>query len=365
MFIQLDLIRSLTRLFHHLLQNEPSTPLILTTILQMERTTHLLLLFCRKEEAGTPYESSRSYSRASSSVDSSTCRNGSFPAVKSLIDALMTFFFSTLELLSAPPLLTFVTPDVVRHTVHALQQLLPFGECVASEWGRVLMQCSGTSDEQVQIEILKAVRVLAGMISDEKSEDFRFIADEVVKILEESYSVAPSLSHWFQRQEESIALIRTLLQRPCFRAYLHTHILSLLSSSSPARQLAGVAICGGELIGLYEGCQGVFTPRGCKVTEKNCGRDLYEGKKKCVVLQILPEHDVVRVIIAGETEKKEVPFIAVDHTSLLPIRLSLLSSVIISKLLDMQSNFQEGELWVFCSWSHIQTEQRSFSYKAT
>ena len=359
MFIQLDLIRSITRLFHHLLRNEPSTPLILITILQMERTAHLLLLFCRKEEAGTPYESSRSYSRASSSADSSTCRNSSIPAVKSLIDALMAFFFTTLELLSSPPLLTFITPDVVKHTVHALQQLLPFGECVASEWGRVLMQCSGTSDEQVQIEILKAVRVLAGMISDEKGEDVRFIADEVVKILVESYSVAPSLSqwfhrqeesvapslsHWFHRQEESVALIRTLLQRPCFRAHLHTHILSLLSSSSQARQLAGAAICGGELIGLYEGCQGVFIPHGSEVTEKNCGSDLYEGRKKCVVLEIAPEHDVVRVRIAGEAEKKEVPFIAVDHTPLLPIRLNMLNPVIINKLLDMQSNFQEGEL---------------------
>ena len=359
MFIQLDLIRSITRLFHHLLRNEPSTPLILITILQMERTAHLLLLFCRKEEAGTPYESSRSYSRASSSVDSSTCRNSSIPAVKSLIDALMAFFFTTLELLSSPPLLTFITPDVVKHTVHALQQLLPFGECVASQWGRVLMQCSGTSDEQVQIEILKAVRVLAGMISDEKGEDVRFIADEVVKILEESYSIAPSLSHWFHRQEESIApslshwfhrqeesvaLIRTLLQRPCFRAHLHTNILSLLSSSSQARQLAGAAICGGELIGLYEGCQGVFIPHGSEVTEKNCGSDLYEGRKKCVVLEIAPEHDVVRVRIAGEAEKKEVPFIAVDHTPLLPICLNMLNPVIINKLLDMQSNFQEGEL---------------------
>ena len=344
MFIQLDLIRSITRLFHHLLRNEPSTPLILITILQMERTAHLLLLFCRKEEAGTPYESSRSYSRASSSADSSTCRNSSIPAVKSLIDALMAFFFTTLELLSSPPLLTFITPDVVKHTVHALQQLLPFGECVASEWGRVLMQCSGTSDEQVQIEILKAVRVLAGMISDEKGEDVRFIADEVVKILVESYSVAPSLSQWFHRQEESVALIRTLLQRPCFRAHLHTHILSLLSSSSQERQLAGAAICGGELIGLYEGCQGVFIPHGSEVTEKNCGSDLYEGRKKCVVLEIAPEHDVVRVRIAGEAEKKEVPFIAVDHTPLLPICLNMLNPVIINKLLDMQSNFQEGEL---------------------
>ena len=242
----------------------------------------------------------------SSSVDSSTCRSGFPPAVKSLIDSLMVFFFSTLELLASPPLLAFVTPDVVKHTVRALQELLPFGECVVSEWGRVLMQCGGTSDEQVQIEILKAVRVLAGLINDEKGEDYRFIADEVVDILVGSYSLAPSLSHWFQRQEESVVLIRTLLQRPCFRTYLHAHVLSLLTSPSQARQLAGVAICGGELIGLYEGCQAVFTPRVCEVNEKNCGSDLYEGKKPCVVLELLPERDVVSVVLAGEQEKKEV-----------------------------------------------------------
>ena len=71
-------------------------------------------------------------------------------------------------------------------------------------------------------------------------------------------------------------------------------------SSSQARQLAGVAICGGELIGLYEGCQAVFTPRVCEVNEKNCGSDLYEGKKPCVVLELLPERDVVSVVLAGE-----------------------------------------------------------------
>ena len=344
MFIQLDLFRSITQLFHHLLRREPSLPLILTTILQMERATELLLLFCRKGEGGPVGETSRSFSRVSSSVDSSTCRSGFPPAVKSLIDSLMVFFFSTLELLASPPLLAFVTPDVVKHTVRALQELLPFGECVVSEWGRVLMQCGGTSDEQVQIEILKAVRVLAGLINDEKGEDYRFIADEVVDILVGSYSLAPSLSHWFQRQEESVVLIRTLLQRPCFRTYLHAHVLSLLTSPSQARQLAGVAICGGELIGLYEGCQAVLTPRVCEVNEKNCGSDLYEGKKPCVVLELLPERDVVSVVLAGEQEKKEVPFVAVDHASPLPIRLSLLNPAIVNRLLEMQKTLQRGEL---------------------
>ena len=107
-FIQLDLFRSITQLFHHLLRREPSLPLILITILQMERATELLLLFCRKGEGGPAGETSRSFSRVSSSVDSSTCRSGFPPAVKSLIDSLMVFFFSTLELLASPPLLAFV-----------------------------------------------------------------------------------------------------------------------------------------------------------------------------------------------------------------------------------------------------------------
>ena len=274
------------------------------------------------------------------------------PAVRPLIDSLMTFFFSTLELLSSSAYLGFITADVVKHTVHALQLLLPFGECVVSEWGRVLMQCSNASNEQAQIEILKAVQVLIGMITSERDHDYCVIADEVVHILINSYTASSSLSLWFQRQEESIVLIRSMLQQPSFRTYLHSHIHTLLSSSSTVHRLAGVAICGGEMIGLYEGCRGVYLPRGCEMNEKNCGNDFYAEKKMCVVSEIVVERDVVRVVIDGEQEEKEVPFTSVDHVSPLPVSLSMLSPAIVDTLVSMFLSLQESAYGsVLCSHS--------------
>ena len=180
MFLQLDLFRSLKTLFHHLILREASLPLVHVTILQMERLTQLLFDYCKKGEMGSSAEPSGSFSRFSSSLDSYETAASFLPAVRPLIDSLMTFFFSTLELLSSSAYLGFITADVVKHTVHALQLLLPFGECVVSEWGRVLMQCSNASNEQAQIEILKAVQVLIGMITSERDHDYCVIADEVV-----------------------------------------------------------------------------------------------------------------------------------------------------------------------------------------
>ena len=63
-----------------------------------------------------------------------------------------------------------------------------------------------------------------------------------------------------------------------------------------------------------------------------------------MVLELLPERDVVSVVLAGEQEKKEVPFVAVDHASPLPIRLSLLNPAIVNRLLEMQKTLQRSEL---------------------
>lgn len=259
------------------------------------------------------------------------------------ISSIITLLFTILKSI---PNGKDVSSQTITQIVSLLCLLLPYSDYGITEWIELLLNCYSFVDIPTKIEVMKAIRILIlQMNGKEKGVNTQSIVNRMWDVLMDCFSPFKTVSHVFQMQQEVLHVLRIMLTQSFWGSTLlstiQTHIEDL-----DARVPVGFAVAsifGGELIGLFEGCQGVYYPKKPEVNEKTGPLEIYTEPEDCEVLQIDDKRGYMQIQIQRTMEILEVPTVSVDYAHPYPISLRDVPNSIVSWLVDMYVQIQSNK----------------------
>ena len=292
-----------------------------------------------------------SYSMDSFSSFSSRAFTTISPSLLFCISSITSLLFSILKSISNLPSSTIISSDTIKVIVSMLCILLPYSDYAVTEWIELLINCYSFVNTSTQVEVLKAIRLFVLQINEKDTEVLSNKQDVINRLFNVFLDCfmplyrTESVYHLFHRQQEMLFLLRSLLAQPLWNSVLLSTIQAYTVSSdlSYAIVFATASLFGGELIGIFEGCQGVFYSKKPVMTEKTGIHEIYTDPEKCEVLRIFEDREYVQIQILRTKEIREVPFVSVDYVHPSPVTLLDLSPTIVSWLFEMYIQIQAKE----------------------
>lgn len=226
------------------------------------------------------------------------------------ITSIISLLFSILKSLSSVPLSSILSSQSVTLIASTLCSVLPYSDHCITEWVELLLDCYPLVDFNTQTELLKAIRFLViqessslGSSNDEaKVRILHCLIDESVVVFDMKNVAASSVEGLFHKQQELLHLLRLLLSNPSWSNTLSSSIQSRLTnvrSLSYAFIFAMSSLFGGEMIGLFEGCQAIYLPSKIskEINETMGFQEVYNNPERCEVRSIQKDRDYLQILI--------------------------------------------------------------------
>lgn len=226
------------------------------------------------------------------------------------ITSIISLLFSILKSLSSTTLSSHLSSQSVTLIASTLCSLLPYSDHCITDWVELLLECYPLVDFNTQIELLKAIRFLIVQDSpsldstndEAKSRILQFLIDESVVVFDMKNVTPVSVEVLFHKQQKLLQLLRLLLSNPSWNSIVSSSIQSRLTnlhSLSYAFVFAMSSIFGGDMIGLFEGCQAVYLPSQTskEINETMGVQEIYKNPERCEVRSIQKDRDYLQILI--------------------------------------------------------------------